>query len=89
MLFRSDHTHGAKPGRSSVSHVNHCLRRLRHELEKGEVKSLALPRLSTGAGGLDWSEVQPLIKQHLGDLAIPVYVYTVYHKGQKAAEPGV
>jgi O-acetyl-ADP-ribose deacetylase (regulator of RNase III) len=82
-----EHTHAAKPGPASVSNVNHCLRRLRHELDKGEVKSLAISRLATGVGGLDWSVVQPLIKQHLGDLPIPVYVYVTYHKGQKANEP--
>ena len=49
--------------------------------------SVALPRLATGVGGLNWDKVAPLIRQHLGDLAIPVYVYTVYHPGQKANEP--
>jgi O-acetyl-ADP-ribose deacetylase (regulator of RNase III) len=83
-----EHGHGAKPGRASAANVNHCLKRLRHELDKGEVKSLALPKLATGVGGLDWNEVKPLIHQHLGELAIPIYVYTTYHKGQKAVEPG-
>ena len=32
------------------------------------------------------SEVKPLIVHHLGDLAIPVYVYSEYHKGQRATE---
>jgi hypothetical protein len=31
--------------------------------------------------------VRPLIEKHLGDLAIPVYLYVTYHKGEKAAEP--
>ena len=35
-----EHTHGAKPGRATVTDVNHCLRRLRHELEKGETRSI-------------------------------------------------
>ena len=82
-----DITHGAKPGRASVANVNHCLRRLRHELEKGEVKSLAMPRLATGVGGLEWTDVRPVIQQHLGDLPIPIYIYTTFHKGQKANEP--
>ena len=30
----------------------------------------------------------PLIEKHLGDLAIPVYVYETYHAGQPANEPG-
>jgi len=83
-----DQSHGAKPGRATIANVNHCLRRLRHELEKGEIRSLALPKLATGVGGLDWAEVKPLIHQHLGDLKTPIFVYASYHKGQQAVEPG-
>lgn len=83
-----DHGHGAKPGRATVPHVNHCLKRLRHELEQGGVRSLAMPRLATGVGGLDWKEVRPLIQQHLGDLPVPVFVYVTYRKGERAEEPG-
>ncbi len=83
-----EHTHGAKPGRATVAQVNHCLRRLRHELEKGETKSIALPMLATGVGGLEWSDVSPLVHQHLGDLAVPVFVYVNYQPGQPAHEPG-
>jgi len=82
-----DHGHGAKHGRATLTNVNHCLKRLRHELEKSEVKSLAMPKLATGVGGLDWRDVHPLVVQHLGDLPIPIYIYTSYHKGQKASEP--
>ena len=35
---------------------------------------------------LEWSDVKPLLTQHLGDLKIPVIVYTTYHAGQAAAE---
>jgi hypothetical protein len=40
-------------------------------------------------GGLEWSEVLPLIRTNLGDLEIPVYVYSQYHKGIQANEPGL
>jgi hypothetical protein len=42
--------------------------------------------LATGVGGLSWEEVYPLIQQHLGELNIPIYIYTTYHKGQVAPE---
>lgn len=80
--------HGAKSGRATVANVNHCLRRLRHELQHEKIRSLALPRLATGVGGLDWKDVRPLIQTHLGDLPIPVFVYTEYHSGVAAVEPG-
>ncbi len=82
-----DHGHGAKHGRATLANVNHCLKRLRHELEKSGLKSLAMPKLATGVGGLEWRDVHPLVVQHLGDSPIPVYIYTTYHKGQKANEP--
>ena len=48
---------------------------------------MALPKLATGVGGLEWSDVEPLIESHLGDLPIPVIVYESYDKDKKAAEP--
>jgi O-acetyl-ADP-ribose deacetylase (regulator of RNase III) len=83
-----DHA-SASSGRATTAHVNHALRRLRHAIDTSQVRSVALPRLATGAGGLDWTDVRPLIEQHLGDLPIPVLVYVTYHKGQRAIEPGV
>lgn len=84
-----EHAHGAKPGLATVANVNHCLRHLQHELEKGEITSIALPRLATGVGGLDWNQVSPLIKSHLGALKIPVIVYSHYEPGVQATEPGL
>lgn len=83
-----EHGHGTKPGHATIANVNHCLRRLRHELEKGGIKSLALPAIATGAGGLAWPAVQPLVHQHLADLPIPIFLYAVYHKRQRADERG-
>lgn len=79
--------HGGKPGHATLSHVNHALHALRAFAQEEKIESLALPRLACGVGGLDWSEVKPLIEKHLGDLGIPVYVYATYHQGVKAAEP--
>ena len=81
-----DHSHGARPGKANLANVNHCLKRLRHDLEKEKITSLAIPALATGVGGLSWSDVKPLIVQHLGDLKIPVYLYEIYHSGIQAAE---
>ena len=84
-----EHGQGTKPGKATLANVSHCLRRLRHELEAGKIKTLAMPKLATGVGGLDWASVRALIVQHLGDLPAHIYLYTTYHKGQQANEPGV
>jgi O-acetyl-ADP-ribose deacetylase (regulator of RNase III) len=83
-----DHGQGTRPGRASESNVGHSLRRLRHELEQSDIRSLAMPRLATGVGALSWSVVHPLIVRHLGDLPIPIFIYTTYQKGKQASEPG-
>lgn len=79
--------HGKKPGAASISHVNHALHALRAFVQKGKIASIALPRLACGLTGLDWPDVKPLIEHQLGDLAIPVYIYSTYQKGVKAIEP--
>ena len=88
-LFTQDaaYAHGSKPGQATISHVNHSLHTLRSFAQKEKVASIARPRLACGVGGLDWNEIKPLIEKHLGELKIPVYIYTNYHKGVKATEP--
>lgn len=78
---------GRKPGHATTANVNHALHALRAHLQKEKLASIALPRLACGINGLDWSDIKPLIEHHLGDLGIPVYVYTIYQKGVKASEP--
>ena len=79
-------TKQARPGKASTHNVNVALRNLRALIEEEQFKSVALPRLATGVGGLNWDEVKPLIDNHLGDLNIPIYVYTTYQAGERAAE---
>ena len=57
-------------------------------METEKLTSLALPRLATGVGGLEWGDVKPLMEKHLGSLSIPVYVYEDYKPGIVAEEPG-
>lgn len=88
-LLTQEGDHAAdSSGRATTAHVNHALRRLHHALDSGRYRSVALPRLATGAGGLEWTQVRPLIEQHLGSLSTPVFLYVTYHKGQPAVEPG-
>ena len=77
---------GGHPGKATIANVNQALRELRHLIAKEGIMSVALPRLATGVGGLDWAEVQPLVERHLGDLGIPVIIYTEYHNGVTASE---
>jgi len=77
---------GDHPGKAHIEFVNRALHDLKKLIEKEKFASVALPRLATGVGALDWKDVQPLIQKVLGDLKIPVYIYETYHKGQVAKE---
>ena len=62
---------GQHPGRASLKNLGHCLKALHKVVEDEDLQSLALPRLATGVGGLDWELVRPLLDQHLGQIGIP------------------
>lgn len=61
---------------------------LRNYLLVNDVKSIALPALGCGHGGLDWAKVSQMISEHLGDLATEVYVFppAVSHAMGRAAK---
>jgi O-acetyl-ADP-ribose deacetylase (regulator of RNase III) len=77
----------ANPGKARLESVNHCLKALRHAITTEKFKSLALPRLATGVGRLDWKDVKPLIDKHLGDAPVMIYVYATYQPDVQAKEP--
>jgi O-acetyl-ADP-ribose deacetylase (regulator of RNase III) len=87
MTQEGGYEHGAKPKPASVSHVGHALKAFRKWIDDEKPASVAIPKLATGVGGLEWEQVHPLIKQHLAG-SVPVYLYSTYHKGVKSAEPG-
>lgn len=80
------HDHGSRPGKATLSSVNHALRALKKIVAKEGLASIALPRLATGVGGLDWADVRPLIDNQLGDVEADIYVYAKYVPGQPASE---
>lgn len=78
--------HGGHAGKARVEWVGHSLKALRKEIQTKGFKSVALPKLATGVGGLDWDTVKPLLEKNLSDAGIKVYVYETYRKGQAADE---
>lgn len=78
--------HGGHPGRAHLEDVNGALRALRRTVTDEGFASVALPRIATGVGGLAWEDVRPLVQKHLGDLDVPIWLYTVYAAGVRAEE---
>ncbi|MCM8534523.1 MAG: macro domain-containing protein [Lentisphaeraceae bacterium] len=78
--------HGSKPGKATLKHVRDCLKELTKIIKKESITSIAIPKIATGKGGLDWNDVKPLIDEKLGALDIPVYLYSTFAEGKKAQE---
>lgn len=78
--------HGARPGKASATNLNHALKALVQTVHSEGWTSIALPRLATGVGAMDWAQVRPILESHLSDLGVPVYVYETFHAGAKADE---
>jgi|HubBroStandDraft_5_1064220.scaffolds.fasta_scaffold62759_2 O-acetyl-ADP-ribose deacetylase (regulator of RNase III) len=78
-------TKGHWRARSKVSDIVEGLADLRRVIEDHKIRSIAVPPLGCGNGGLDWRDVHPLITEALGDLP-EVHVKLYPPKGAPPAE---
>jgi O-acetyl-ADP-ribose deacetylase (regulator of RNase III) len=63
-------------GKSKIEDIEAGLQALVAEVRRLGLRSIALPALGCGNGGLDWAEVLPLIEKALNDLSdVHVYLY--------------
>lgn len=61
--------------KSKIEYIEDGLETLREELLKGSIRSISMPPLGCGNGGLEWSEVKSLIVERLNGLETRVVVY--------------
>ena len=72
---------------SKIEWIIEGLTDLRRVIEENEIRSVALPPLGSGNGGLDWHEVRPEIERILGDLSdINILVYEPTDRYQNVAK---
>lgn len=71
---------------SRMEWVIEGLQDLRHFLIEQQVKSVAIPPLGAGNGGLDWTKVKEQIVQALGDLDVDVLVFEPTQQYQNVAK---
>jgi O-acetyl-ADP-ribose deacetylase (regulator of RNase III) len=72
-------------GKSRIEDIESGLRALAEVLRTKNIKSVAIPPLGSGLGGLDWAEVRPRIERTFA--ALPDVRVTVYEpKGAPATE---
>lgn len=60
---------------SRLEFISEGLVDLKHFLIEKQIKSIALPPLGCGNGGLDWLVVKPMIEKTLGDLTTEIIVF--------------
>ncbi len=61
--------------KSSYAYIESGLLALVTLIQEHGIRSIALPPLGCGHGGLDWAKVRPMIEKHLGTLPVRVLVY--------------
>ncbi len=70
-----------------LSWVKDGLQSLREVIREKEIRSVAVPPLGCGNGGLDWNTVRPLIEKALGDLDdVEILIYEPTKKYQNVAK---
>ncbi|MGG4579694.1 MULTISPECIES: type II toxin-antitoxin system antitoxin DNA ADP-ribosyl glycohydrolase DarG [Alcaligenes] len=73
--------------KSKIEWIIDGLKDLRLFIEQNDIKSIAIPPLGAGNGGLDWNDVKPLIEKTLGDLQnTEIQVYEPTSKYQNIAK---
>ncbi|WP_419919896.1 hypothetical protein [Candidatus Poriferisocius sp.] len=58
-----------------MSDIDRGLDDLAHVIEDRGITSIAIPRLGCDNGGLDWTEIEPLIRKKLNDLPAMVHLF--------------
>jgi O-acetyl-ADP-ribose deacetylase (regulator of RNase III)/uncharacterized protein YwgA len=81
-------TKGHWRAKSRLSDIELGLADLRRTIEELEIKSIAVPPLGCGNGGLEWDDVQPLITHALGDLpGVDIHVFAPAGAPEPSAMP--
>ena len=60
---------------SEYSYIESGLIELSKYIEENSIKSIAIPPLGTGNGGLEWNKVKALIEKYLSDLDCDIQIY--------------
>ena len=73
---------------SKMGWITQGLQDLRRVVAERGIRSVALPPLGAGNGGLDWQDVRPEVERALGDLKdVEVLVFEPTEKYQNVAKP--
>lgn len=60
---------------SEYSYIEDGLIELIKEIQEREIKSIAIPPLGAGNGGLDWNQVKNILEKYLSNIDCEIYIY--------------
>lgn len=75
--------------KSEIEYISKGLIELAKLIHLQNVTSIAIPPLGCGNGGLSWSEVKPLILEHLGSVSKTVLIYVYQPNKYFESKPNV
>ena len=67
---------------SKIEWIEEGLQSLARIIVTRKIRSIAISRIGCGLGGLNWSNVKPLIEKYLGDLNVTASVPEYYPSGE-------
>ncbi len=62
-------------GKSRIEDIESGLMALKQEIETRGIRSISIPPLGSGLGGLHWPDVRHRIEKSLGDLDVDIFVF--------------
>jgi O-acetyl-ADP-ribose deacetylase (regulator of RNase III) len=60
---------------SEYKYIEDGLIELKKVIEEQKIRSIALPPLGSGNGGLDWNRVKGILESHLSEVDCTIYIY--------------
>jgi O-acetyl-ADP-ribose deacetylase (regulator of RNase III) len=64
--------------RASYEAIETALQAMKLQAEKNNIRSIAMPRIGTGYGGLSWKKVRVIVERVFGEWSGTLYVYEEY-----------
>jgi O-acetyl-ADP-ribose deacetylase (regulator of RNase III) len=68
--------------RASYKAIEDALEKMKRQADEDGIKTVAIPRIGTGYGGLSWKKVHTIIERIFDDWSGMLYVYEKYDPGQ-------
>jgi O-acetyl-ADP-ribose deacetylase (regulator of RNase III) len=77
-VFNLGTQEGIWRARASYEAIETALTSMRQQANRGDIMSIAMPRIGAGLGGLSWKKVRVVVEKAFADWPGILYVYEEY-----------